>query len=287
MATLGDWASTNSHRLVAAGIDRPDALIDVEVLARHVLGWSRAQWLSRNREPAPEGFRTKADPLVARRCQREPVAQIVGVREFWGLDIEITPDVLTPRPESELLVETTLTKLVNRSAPWTIVDVGTGSGCLAIALASELPLAHIVATDVSPSALRVARRNAARHQTNDRTTFRETRFLNGLDGPYDLVVSNPPYIPDREMTKLPPEVGLHEPDCALRGGPDGLDPARSLANAAASRLRVGGWLLVEIGVDQSTEIPFIAGTAGLTLIEIVADIRGIPRVAAMQNSGTG
>lgn len=285
MATLNEWASTSCHRLVVAGIDRREAGIDVEVLARHVLGWSRAQWLSRNREPATEGFRTKVDPLVARRCRREPVAQIVGTREFWGLDIEVTPDVLTPRPESELLVETTLAKLANRSAPCTIVDVGTGSGCLAIALASELPLAHIVATDVSPNALRVARRNAARHQTNDRTTFRETRFLDGLDGPYDLVVSNPPYIPDREMAKLPPEVGLHEPDCALRGGPDGLDPARSLANAAASCLRAGGWLLVEIGVDQSSEIPSIAGTAGLTLIEIVADIQGIPRVAAMQNTG--
>ncbi|SVD39700.1 uncharacterized protein METZ01_LOCUS392554, partial [marine metagenome] len=128
MATLNDWASATCQRLVAAGIDGPEAATDAEVLARRVLGWNRAHWLSRNREPAPEGFHARVDPLIARRCRREPVAQIVGTREFWGLDIEITRDVLTPRPESELLVETTLAKLVNRLAPWTIVDVGTGSG---------------------------------------------------------------------------------------------------------------------------------------------------------------
>ena len=286
METLGDWVAVNRRRLIAAGVDPHDALLDVEVLARHALGWNRARWLSRLGDPAPPGL-DRAGPLVARRRRREPVAQIIGSREFWGLEFEVTSDVLTPRPETELLVETALARLDDRAAVWSLADVGTGSGCLAVALSHELPRARCVATDISAAALGVARQNAARHGAAGRIAFHETPFLDGLDGPYDLIVSNPPYIPDHEMATLPPEVGRHEPGTALRGGRDGLDPARAIAPAAAARLRPGGWLLLEIGVDQDTEIGVIAAAAGLDLIEIAPDLRGIPRVAVMRMAAPG
>ena len=286
METLGDWVAASRRRLISAGVDPHDAALDVEVLARHALGWSRARWLSRLRDPAPPEL-DQAGPLVARRRRREPVAQIIGSREFWGLDFEVTSDVLTPRPETELLVEAALTRLDDRAAVWSLADVGTGSGCLAVALSHELPRARLAATDISAAALRVARRNAARHGAAGRIAFHETPFLEGLDGPYDLIVSNPPYITDHEMATLPLEVGRHEPGTALRGGRDGLDPARAIAPAAAARLRPGGWLLLEIGVDQGTEIGVIAIAAGLDLIEIARDLRGVPRVAVMRARAEG
>ncbi len=285
MATLRDWVSAACQQLTAAGIDTQDAAFDVEVLARHALAWTRAQWLSRLRDQVPGtpgSIDALVGPLIERRCRREPVAQITGVREFWGLDMTVTPDVLIPRPETELLVETTLTRLAPRTAAWAIADVGTGSGCLSVALASELTSARIVATDISPAALAVAERNAARHGVVDRITFRETRFLDGVPGPYDLIVSNPPYIPDHELAALAPEVRRHEPRSALSGGRDGLDPTRELLPAACSCLREGGWIVIEIGAGQSEPVRDIARRAALELVEIRPDLQGIPRAVVMR-----
>jgi release factor glutamine methyltransferase len=277
--------SAARRKLVAAGIDERDAAIDVEVLARHVLGWDRARYLTRARDPVPPAFDERLDPLVERRCRREPVAQITGSREFWGLDIAVTPDVLIPRPESELLVETALALLVDRAAPWVIADVGTGSGCLAVALALELPGARLTATDISPPALAVARQNATRHGVADRIDFQETAFLYGVPGPYDLVVSNPPYVPEPEMTGLAPDVARFEPTSALCGGPDGLDPARELLPVMTARLRTGGWLVMEIGAGQDGAVAeLVVCQPDLCLVEIRRDLQGIPRAAVIQRN---
>jgi release factor glutamine methyltransferase len=289
MTTLRDWVSGASDELVQAGIERRDATFDVEVLARHALGWNRAHWLSHLRDELPGAaghFAALVDPLIERRSRREPVAQITGFREFWGLDMTVTADVLSPRPETELLVEIALAKLVPRSTPWAIADVGTGSGCLAVALTRELTQAHVMATDISPAALAVAARNAKRHGVSDRITFRETRFLDDVPGPYDLIVSNPPYIPDHERTRLAPEVARYEPAAALYGGVDGLAPARALLPAGAAALREGGWMVMEIGVEQSEMVRRLATQARLTVEDICPDLQGIPRAVVMR-LGTG
>ena len=241
--TLVERVSEAARRLAEAGIDARDAAFDAEVLARHALGWDRATYLARWREPVPSGFEEPFESLVARRRRREPVARITGRREFWGLDFEVAPAVLVPRPESELLVETALARLGDRAAQWEIADVGTGSGCLAIALARELPRARVTATDICPEALAVARRNAARHGAADRVSFHQTDLLEGRPGPFDLIVSNPPYVPDAVVGTLAPEVSRHEPAAALRGGPDGLDTVRRLVprRRRAACGRGAGW----------------------------------------------
>ena len=284
--TLAARVSTARHRLIAAGVDEHDVALDTEVLARHALGWDRARYLSRARDPVPPAFDERFDPLVERRCRREPVAHITGSREFWGLDIAVTPDVLIPRPESELLVETTVALLVDRSAPWDLADVGTGSGCLAVALARELRRARVTATDISTTALAVARRNAMRHGVAGRISFHGTRGLDGLPGPYDLIVSNPPYVPAPEMPRLAPEVARYEPAAALCGGPDGLDSVRELVPAAASRLRPGAWLVMEIGAGQDAAVTeVVMRQPGLTLVEIRRDLQHIPRAVVIRRSG--
>lgn len=275
--TLVERVSEAVRRLAEAGIDARDAAFDAEVLARHALGWDRATYLARWREPAPPRFGDRFEPLVARRCRREPVTRITGRREFWGLDLEVTPAVLVPRPESELLIETALARLGDRIAAWALADVGTGSGCLAIALARELPRARVTATDISPDALAIARRNASRHGMADRVTFHHTDLLDGLPGPFDLIVSNPPYVPDAVIDTLAPEVRDHEPAAALRGGPDGLDTVRRLVATAADRLRPEGWLIMEIGVGQSAETADTARGAGMRVVDVRPDLQGIPR----------
>ncbi len=285
--TLAERVAEASRRLTEAGIDARDATFDAEVLARHALGWDRATYLARRREPEPTGFGDRFDPLVARRRRREPVARITGRREFWGLDIEVAPAVLVPRPESELLVETALARLGDRNTAWAVADVGTGSGCLSVALALELPRARVVATDISPDALAVARRNAERHGVAARVAFRRADLLDGLTGPFDLVVSNPPYVPDTVIDTLDPEVRQHEPAAALRGGPDGLDTVRRLAAAAADRLRPGGWLIVEVGTGQSGDAAAIARRAGMRVADVRADLQGIPRALAMRRGPEG
>ena len=284
--TLEERVSTARHRLIAAGIDEREVALETEVLARHALGWDRTRYLSRAWDPVPPAFDERFDPLIERRCRREPVAHITGSREFWGLDIAVTPDVLIPRPESELLVETTVALLVDRSAPWDLADVGTGSGCLAVALARELRRARVTATDISPTALAVARRNATQHGVATRISFHDTRGLDGLPGPYDLIVSNPPYVPEPEMASLAPEVSRYEPATALCGGPDGLDPARELVPAAVARLRPGGWLVMEIGAGQDAAVTeVVTRQPELTLVEIRKDLQGIPRTVVVQRSG--
>jgi len=286
------------RRFEQAGIEPDEAAIDADVLARHALGgWERGQLLVRQHDACPAGFPGIFEALVRRRERREPTGYIIGHREFWNLDIEVRPGVLIPRPETELLVEEALSRLSpdgptrdGRPGPASarVADVGTGSGCIAVALARWLPLAEVVAIDASDEALAVARLNATRHEVSARVRFLKADLLAGAAGPFDAVVSNPPYVPAPDLAGLQPEVRDHEPLLALSGGIDGLDVVRRLVPDAAAVLRPGGWLLFEFGFGQAGGVrAIIAAEPRLELVAIREDLAGIPRIAVARRVESG
>jgi release factor glutamine methyltransferase len=280
--TIQDLVQGARNRFVLAGISANLAALDAEVLAREVLGWDKARFLAERNANASSVFLLNYEHLVARRERREPVPYILGSREFWGLDFEVGPDVLIPRPETELIIEEALQRIEKGSQPL-IVDVGTGSGCLAVALAREIPGARVVATDVSSHALAVARRNAARHGVIDRMTFIETSFLAGFQETADLIVSNPPYVPAVSAPGLTPEVRDYEPGVAVFGGEDGLDGLRSVLDQASVKLAPGGWLIIEFGCGQDEMMTaLVQSMPGLSLIKIRSDLQDIPRTAVIR-----
>ncbi len=219
---------------------------------------------------------------MARRAAREPLQYLTGVQEFWSLAFEVTPAVLIPRPETEGLVEAFLR--LNRAPDPIVMDIGTGSGCLAIVAAREIPGARVYATDVSSDALEVARRNAATHGVAGRIDFRRGDLFGpfrgaGLDGLVDFIVTNPPYVSDADLPGLMPEVRDHEPRAALLGGPDGLDAHRRLARESPEFLKPGAHLLAEIGLGQEPVARALyGGQSRLDLVSILPDLAGIPRV---------
>ena len=265
--------------------------MDAALLARHVLGWDLARLLAHEVEPPPANFLPAFEPLVARRAGREPISSLIGRRDFWGLEFEVGPDVLAPRPETELIVEQALSALKGGSVgrgfspaggsggpegpPY--IDVGTGSGCLAVSLAREFPGARIVATDVSAAALAIAGRNARRLGVIERVRFVRTSLLDGIAGPAALVVSNPPYIPAADIDGLAPEVRDWEPRQALDGGPDGLDVIRALLAAVPAVLAPGGWFIMEFGFGQEKAVEDLVRQSPLELVRIVNDLQQIPR----------
>ena len=272
--------SVARQRLRDAGITPTESDLDARLLAQHVLGWTTERFLTDAREPVPDGFTPRYDALVARRVTREPLAYIVGVREFWGLELEVTPDVLIPRAATELIVEAVQELFPDRSVPLTIADVGTGCGCVAVAIAYERRSALVEATDISRPALAVARRNAARHGVGDRIVFTHGDLLDGLHGVFDAIVANPPYVIDRARPALQPEVRDHEPSVALFGGVDGLGLVARLVSAAPERLRSGGYLIFEFGLGQDLEIEhLIERSPELTLVDLRRDLQGIARTA--------
>ncbi len=282
--TLHERAAAVRDRLQRAGLRGETASFDAEVLIRHALGWDRARWIAGLRELEPSSLGTTLEPLVARRERREPVAYILGTREFWGLDFEVTPDVLIPRPETEMLVEETLARLPRPGVgprP-VVIDVGTGSGCIALAIAHERPDVRMTATDISPEALAVARRNAARHRAD--VTFLVADLLAGVTVAPDIIVANPPYVPQGARRALSKEVGEHEPATALFGrDEDGLGTTRTLLAQAAALLHTGGWLLFEFGYGQADPIRhLIAQHASLRLECIREDLQEIERSAVVQ-----
>lgn len=299
VTTLHDRVRAARERLVDAGLAEQHATIDAEVLARLALGWDRAEYLARRSDAPPSGFQSAYEPLVARRARREPVAQIAGYREFWNRDFEVSRDVLTPRPETELIVEEALAIHASARAraaaevrtpaapsaarPWRLVDVGTGSGCLAVTLALELPGVDVLATEISPRALAVARRNAIRLGAGAQVRFVCTSLLEGVAPGIDLIVSNPPYVPDRYRSGLSSEVRDYEPAEAVFGGRDGFDLIRALLQQSAARLTPGGQLLMEFGAGQDDEIRALVGKyPQLAVHAIRDDLQGIPRMAAIR-----
>jgi release factor glutamine methyltransferase len=275
--TIHDLVQGARDRFMNAGISANLATLDAEVLARQVLGWDRAKFLADRNEKASSVFLLQYEPLVARRERREPVSYILGMREFWGLPFEVGPDVLIPRQETEFIVEETLA-LVGKDSHPVIVDVGTGSGCIGISLAREIPGARVIASDVSKHALDVARRNAVRHNVANRITFVETSFLDGIEDGVDIIVSNPPYVPSVSKPGLTPEVRDYEPSLALFGGADGLDGLRSVLEGAVAKLAPGGHLVMEFGCGQDDGVTdLVRGVDGLDVVKIRHDLQDIPR----------
>ena len=268
-----------------------------EMLLLHTLGRDRT-WLYSNpeEEVSPEQLSLFLS-LVARRAHGEPVQHLTGKQEFWGLEFEVTPDVLIPRPETEHLIEVALDRLAvcelraGRKQTLTgegvtIADIGTGSGCIAIALAKALPGANIYATDVSPAALTVARRNAVRHHFCDRIHFLESKLLDRLarerQHSLDLVVSNPPYIGRRESAGLEREVRDHEPHSALFGGEEGYELYAPLIAQAAQFLRPGGILVLELGHSSLPAVRPLLDSRHWSNVGVTDDLAGIPRVISAE-----
>src|SRR5262245_60466856 len=194
MPTVSERVAVARERLRGAGLSAAEAELGARLLAVHALGWTTARLLADGRDQASADFQRRFDALIARRAAREPLAYIVGTREFWGLAFEVTPDVLIPRAETELIVEAALDLHPDRHGPLAVADICTGSGCVAVAMAHERPMWNILATDISEAALVVARRNAERHGVAERVHFAQADLLDRIEGPFDLIVANPPYV---------------------------------------------------------------------------------------------
>ena len=285
MTRLRDLVDAARRQLVAAGIPADEAAFDAELLMRDVLVWDRATWLTRRDEASSPGLAQALGALVARRAGREPTAYIRGVQEFYGRAFHVGPGVLIPRPETELLVDEVRSVLAGRAAP-RVADIGTGSGCLAVTVALECPEATVVATDISAAALHIARTNAGAYGVSARVSFVETSFLTGVAGRFDLVVTNPPYVPESDAPLLAPEVAGHEPATALFGGPDGLRDVRVIVALAATALAPGGALVMEIGAGQWPTVRTVLEEAGLgTHAHVRHDLQGIPRAVVATRGG--
>jgi len=283
MASLNQRLVEAKEALTKAGIRADEATLDAELLARSVLGWDRAAVLTHRTEPTPADFDARYHPLVARRAAREPVAYIIGHTEFWGLQFEVNTDVLIPRPETEILVEEAIAWARGHANCRRIIDVCTGSGCIAIALALEVLEAEIIATDSSAAALAVARRNALRHGVDARITFTQTDLLDEVDETAEVIVSNPPYVPHSDAEGLQPEVAVYEPAAALYGGDgDGLDVVRRLFATASRNLAGEGHLVIEFGFGQDEQVRDAARQAGWDVKRVRNDLQGIPRVAVLR-----
>ncbi len=285
-------------RLRAANV--PSHTLAAELLLMHALDRDRT-WIYTNPEfPLDRGAAEAYFALVGRRAAGEPTQYLTGKQEFWGLEFEVTPAVLIPRPETEHVIEVALERLGARglridmatgapSPRLRIADVGTGSGCLAVVLARELPHAEIFATDISTAALDVARRNAVRHAIADRVHFLETNLLEALlvsplcphPSPLDVIVSNPPYVARNEAAALPREVRDHEPHAALFGGPTGVEIYSRLIEQAGALLRSGGILVLELGYNSADEVRKIfRAQPHWADVSVTNDLAGIPRVLA-------
>ena len=272
-----DALKSAAARLREAGVDNP--LLDAQLLIARVLGCSRTDLIAHPERVLTADESSEYAAMVAKRAARCPLAYILGRREFCGLEITVSPGVLIPRLETEILVEECL-KRVAPDSP-VIADIGTGSGAVAIALAAHIPSATLYATEISPRALEVARANIEKHDLSRRVRLVEgdlARPLEGLGVVFDAVVSNPPYIPTGEISALQPEISRHEPVEALDGGPDGLEAYRRLLPESIGLLAAGGFTAVEGGAGQAGAVRAIAEAAGYNSFETARDLAGIERV---------
>jgi release factor glutamine methyltransferase len=274
--TLAQARRAAADRLRERGFDTPD--LDARLLVGHALGLDHAALVAQSARRLSPAEAAALEASVARRLAHEPVARILGTWEFWSLPLRVTPDVLVPRPETETVVEAVL-GVVERSRPLLLADLGVGSGAILLALLSELPAAFGIGTDRDPAALGVARDNAQRLGLADRAGFVACDFGAAIAGACDVVVSNPPYIPTPDIAALAADVRDYDPRAALDGGPDGLSAYRAIAADAARLLAPGGWLAVEIGVDQDAAVSELLATRGLAIVGAPRrDLAGCPRV---------
>ena len=272
-----------AQELERAGVDR--SRWEAEVLLRQAIGCSRETLLADLGEPVDAEAAGYFFQLVDRRRGRVPLQYLLGSQEFWGLTFQVTPAVFIPRPETEGLVEETIRRVGDRAAR--IADVGCGSGCVAISIASSLPKSHVDAIDISSAAVAVARDNATRNGVSHRIDFFVGDLLQPFLGrpdrlPLDVVVSNPPYVPEVEVGGLQPEVRNFEPRVALTAGPDGLDIVRRLLPQAETLLASEGHLMLEIGMGMEPKVKELLGTSGLRWVTTVPDLQGFPRILIAQ-----
>jgi release factor glutamine methyltransferase len=274
-ATAGDALQQARARLATTS---RNPRRDAELLLAHVLRCDLVALLAHPERPLSASEAIQYESVLMRRLRSEPMQYITGQQEFYGLAFEVSPDVLIPRPETEHLVEAVL-KHVKPNA--SIIDVGTGSGAIAVALARALPQAQVVAVDLSPAALEVARRNARRNEVSDRVTFLQSDLLDAVEGgDFDAIVSNPPYVADGEV--LEPQVSNYEPHAALYAGPTGLEVYERLVPQARKRLKPNGWLMLEIGFGQQAAVETLLHD--WSALSLVPDLQGIPRVIQAQKS---
>lgn len=281
--TLGGLRRQLATRFSAAGIDSPD--LDAALLIAHALGLTTADVRLRGADPvAPEAL-PRIEAYAAQRLAGVPVARLVGEKEFWSLSFALSPETLVPRPDTETVVEAALATIADRAAPLRILDLGTGSGAILAALLVELPSAAGIGVDQSEGAVRTARDNLARAGLQGRGTVIVGDWASALGGGFDLVVSNPPYIPSIDIVGLAIEVRENDPLAALDGGADGLSSYRIIVAEAPRLLKAGGHLVLELGIGQEAEVAALAGAAGLAITGPARrDLGGIPRALVARRS---
>jgi release factor glutamine methyltransferase len=273
--TFSEAVDHVAERLSAAGIET--ARGDAWLLAAAATGRPRASLMAGGPDAPSAAELARLDELARRRSAREPMAYILGEKEFWSLPFRVSPAALIPRPETETVVEAALAQIRDRGAPLRILDLGTGSGCLLLALLSELPRALGLGVDRSPEALRLAMTNAGRLKLAPRARFERRSWATGLEGVFDLIVSNPPYVGAADAARLAPEIRDFEPQLALVAGPDGLDAYRALVPDCARLLAPGGALALEIGQGQGDAVAALLARHGFAVVERRPDLAGIER----------
>jgi release factor glutamine methyltransferase len=273
--TCGEALRDLTDRLNAAGI--ASARLDARLLLAHALGISATAVFSRPERPLTPQDEARIAAAADRRLRREPVSRIVGQREFWSLPFRITRDTLDPRPDTETVVEAALAALADRQAPLRLLDLGTGSGCLLLALLSELPRATGLGVDISQAALAVAADNARALGLDARTRFVAGDWGKEIEGPFDVIVANPPYIADQEIARLEPEVADFDPPVALAGGAEGLGCYRRIVPDLGRLLRAGGIAALELGQGQGEAVTAILQACGLVVVGLRRDLAGIER----------
>ncbi len=279
--TIAEEITRAAQKLSAAGIQT--ARLDAELLLRHVLGKDRSWIITRGNDALDNEHLALFEEAVRRREKREPLQYITGRQEFWGLDFIVTPDVLIPRPETELVVEAALRTAGEHASP-AIVDLCTGSGCIAVSLAKELPASRVFAGDRSEKALETSRRNAQRHGVSGRIRFLEGDLFGPLDeldirGKVDVITANPPYVKSGDLPLLQPEVRDFEPAMALIAGPEGTEIAARIISAAPEFLRKGCPLIMEMGLGQAEALAgMVRKTGAYAPPGILKDLAGIERV---------
>ena len=279
--TLRQLRRVAESRLAAAGIDTP--ALDARLLIEHALGLTREDLFTRANDPVPEPDAARLLALIDRRVAHEPVGRILGHREFWTLDLALNADTLEPRPDTETVVEAVLKDIPDHRSPLRILDLGTGTGCILLALLAELPNATGLGVDLSPNAVAAAAANAARNGLAGRARFQTGDWGDGLTERFDVVVSNPPYIPSAEIAALAPEVREHDPLRALDGGADGLDPYRIIAGQLPSLLSPGGIAALEVGQGQAGDVARLLAAAGIAVTGIFRDLGGVERCVRGRN----
>ena len=276
--TLGDLRREAVSKFrAAAAIESAEA--DARALLVHATGFDAAKLIAADRDDAGEAAIAKFESAVARRISGEPIARIVGAKEFWSLTFILGDETFVPRPETETIVEAALEQIGDKQRAVSILDLGTGTGAILAALLSELPNAHGVAIDRSEAALHVARANLERLSLHDRVTYLCGNWTSALRGTFDLIVSNPPYVASAELALLSPEVREHDPPLALDGGRDGLDAYRAIVNQIEDRLAANGAAVLELGIGQEADVAALVGASDRLTIKGSArrDLAGIPR----------